>query len=175
MTGASVRFNAWSAVWSDTWERSIKMPSRFISGMSSLPRGLSPPQRSLTSPKIPAESANALLQLCVRVMYLTPSWWYILNTASCIDDYYQIKGKDVDLPPREFPSMCAPSSPKRLAILPCFIAHSTWSAVRARANVSLYLEMRLFDTSSCSRASGGKGVLAIGGGFETWTCLGLQK
>lgn len=84
MTGASVRFNAWSAVWSDTWERSIKMPSRFISGMSSLPRGLSPPQRSLTSPKIPAESANALLQLCVRVMYLTPSWWYILNTASCI-------------------------------------------------------------------------------------------
>lgn len=58
-----------------------------------------------------------------------------------------------DLPPREFPSMCAPSNPKRLAILPCFIADSTWSAVRARAKVSLYLEMRLLDTSSCSRAS----------------------
>lgn len=40
ITGASVRSNAWSAVWSDTWERSMKMPSRFISGMSSLPRGL---------------------------------------------------------------------------------------------------------------------------------------
>lgn len=40
ITGASVRSNAWRAVWSDTWERSMKMPSRFISGMSSLPRGL---------------------------------------------------------------------------------------------------------------------------------------
>lgn len=86
-----------------------------------------------------------------------------------------------DLPPREFPSMCAPSNPKRLAILPCFIADSTWSAVRASANVSPYLEMRLLDTSSCSRASrkwitglverGGKG------GGEIWdlTRLELQK
>lgn len=128
ITGASVRSNAWRAVWSDTCERSMKMPSRFISGMSSLPRGLvycgerkqgkaksksskitregwgeviivssitiagchvdprtmseaekkktyeSPPQRCSTSSKTPAESANALLQLCVRVMYLTPSW-----------------------------------------------------------------------------------------------------
>lgn len=103
----------------------------------------------------------------------------------CISSYCPLSDPffrtTTDLPPREFPSMCAPSNPKRLAILPCFIADSTWSAVRASANVSLYLEMRLLDTSSCSRASrkwitglverGGKG------GGEIWdlTRLELQK
>lgn len=44
------------------------MPNRFISGMSSLPRGESPPQTLGGASKMPAESAKALAQEWVRVM-----------------------------------------------------------------------------------------------------------
>jgi hypothetical protein len=81
---------------------STRIPSLFISLTSSLPKDLphvitvsevglstheSPPQASSGVSKIPAESANALLHECVRVMYLTPRRWKVRSTGegfSCV-------------------------------------------------------------------------------------------
>jgi hypothetical protein len=57
------------------------------------------------------------------------------------------------LPARELPSWCAPSIPIKLATLPLAIAFSASAAVRQNAKVSLYLSIRLRETSICSRVS----------------------
>ncbi len=64
ITGASLVASASRMVPAETWLRSTSMPVRFISRTTSRPKAESPPRRSVSV----AESAHAMLSLCVSVM-----------------------------------------------------------------------------------------------------------
>ena len=114
ITGAAEASSAACMVAADTCDRSISMPSRFISAMTERPKSDRPPV-SVTSV---AESAQPTLELCVSVMYRTPSENSIRSTPSD--------------PAMEWP----PSAPSSEAILPARNASSTSAAVSASWNLA---------------------------------------
>ncbi len=111
ITGATEVASAARIVVAATWDRSTSMPTRFISRTTSWPNGESPP----TPGSSVAESAHAMLSLCVRVMYRTPSVCSARSVA------------------RELLIECPPSAPINDAIRPAPRAASISSAVVARA------------------------------------------
>ena len=114
ITGAADASRAACMVAVETCDRSTSMPSRFISATTERPKSDRPPV-SATSV---AESAQPTLELCVSVMYRTPSENSIRSTPSD--------------PAIEWP----PSAPSSEAILPARNAASTSDAVSASWNLA---------------------------------------
>ena len=114
MIGASDTSMACAMTSAETCERSTRTPSRFISRTTSSPNRVSP----LCIGVSVAESAQAVLWLCVSVMYRAPSR---ASTRSA---------------PSEPPIDCPPSTPMSEATLPAELTRSTSSAVSANSRVS---------------------------------------
>jgi len=73
MIGADEIESASEAVFGAVWETSTTIPNRFISRIASSPKLDKPFQRGARGLSCePHESAKALLQVWVSVMYLTP-------------------------------------------------------------------------------------------------------
>jgi hypothetical protein len=131
ITGARDASRAACIVDGETWDKSTSMPRRCISATTSRPKSVSPPGTTSSV----AEDAQPTLELCVSVMYRTPSAYSERSTPS--------------EPPIEWP----PSAPSSEAILPAAKAFSTSSAVSASWNRDGYCLTMRCTMSICSRTA----------------------